>query len=67
MGTLKATTSDEDKYCMLDSGVMVVLFMEGMKGDRTMCSLVGDNIFGGGRGKCLGSSPSSILGSNSWV
>ena len=45
VGTLKATTSDEDKYCMLDSGanVMVVPLTRGMKGDRTMCSLVGDN------------------------
>ena len=45
MGTLKATTSDEDKYCMPDSGanVMVVPLMRDMKGDRTMCSLVGDN------------------------
>ena len=45
VGTLKATTSDEDKYCMLDSGanVMVVLLMRDMKGDKTMCSLVGDN------------------------
>ena len=45
VGTLKATTSDEDKYCMLDSGanVMVVPLMRDMRGDRTMCSLVGDN------------------------
>ena len=45
VGTLKATTSDEDKYCMLDSGanVMVVPLMRDMKGDKTMCSLVGDN------------------------
>ena len=45
VGTLKATTSDEDKYCMLDSGanVMVVPLMRAMKGDKTMCSLVGDN------------------------
>ena len=43
VGTLKATTSDEDKYCMLDSGanVMVVPLMRDMKGDKTMCSLVG--------------------------
>ena len=45
VGTLKATTSDEDKYCMLDSGanVMVVPLMRNMKGDKTMCSLVGEN------------------------
>ena len=45
VGTLKATTSDEDKYCMLDSdaNVMVVPLMRDMRGDRTMCSLVGDN------------------------
>ena len=45
VGTLKATTSDEDKYCMLDSGanVMVVPLMRDMKGDKTTCSLVGDN------------------------
>ena len=45
VGTLKASTSDEDKYCMLDSGanVMVVPLMRDMKGDKTMCSLVGDN------------------------
>ena len=45
VGTLKATTSDEDKYCMLDSGanVMVVPLMRDMKGDKNMCSLVGDN------------------------
>ena len=45
VGTLKATTSDEDKYCMLDSGanVMVVPLMRDMRGDKTMCSLVGDN------------------------
>ena len=45
VGTLKATTSDEDKYCMLDSGanVVVVPQMRDMKGDKTMCSLVGDN------------------------
>ena len=44
VGTLKATTSDEDKYCMLDSGanVMVVPLMRKMQGDKTMCSLVGD-------------------------
>ena len=45
VGTLKATTSDEDKYCMLDSGanVMVVPLMRDMKGNKTMFSLVGDN------------------------
>ena len=44
VGTLKATTSDEDKYCMLDSGanVMVVPLMRNMQGDKTVCSLVGD-------------------------
>ena len=44
VGTLKASTSDEDKYCMLDSGanVMVVPRVKGMEGDKTMCSLVGD-------------------------
>ena len=44
VGTLKATTSDADKYCMLDSGanVMVAPPVEGMTGDQTMCSLVGD-------------------------
>ena len=32
---LRASTSDEDKYCMLDSGanVMVVPLKEGMRGD----------------------------------
>ena len=41
VGTLKATTSDDDKYCMLDSGanVMVVPLMRDMKGEKTMCSL----------------------------
>ena len=45
VGILRATTSDEDKYCMLDSGanVMVVPLKEGVIGDKTMCSLVGDN------------------------
>ena len=45
VGILKASTSDEDKYCMLDSGanVMVVPLMRNMRGDKTMCSLVGDN------------------------
>ena len=45
VGTLKASTSDEDTYCMLDSGVnvMVVPWVKDMKGERTMCSLVGDN------------------------
>ena len=35
----------EDYYCMLDSGanVMVIPWKEGMKGDHTMCALVGDN------------------------
>ena len=45
VGILRATTSDEEKYCMLDSGanVMVVPLKKGMIGDKTMCSLVGDN------------------------
>ena len=36
VGTLKATTSHADKYCMLDSGadVMVVPSVEGMEGSR---------------------------------
>ena len=44
MGAVKATTSD-DHYCMLDSGanVMVTPWKEGVKGDHTMCALVGDN------------------------
>ena len=44
VGTLRATTSDEDKHCMLDSGanVMVIPRVTGMTGERTMCSLVGD-------------------------
>ena len=39
------TTGSEDHYCMLDSGanVMVIPWREGMKGDHTMCALVGDN------------------------
>ena len=45
VGTLRAPTSGDDRYCMLDSGanVMVIPKMEGMIGDETMCSLVGDN------------------------
>ena len=44
VGAAKSTTS-EDHYCMLDSGanVMVIPWKEGMKGDHTMCALVGDN------------------------
>ena len=44
VGAVKATGS-EDHYCMLDSGanVMVIPWKEGMKGDHTMCALVGDN------------------------
>ena len=44
VGAVKATRS-EDHYCMLDSGanVMVIPWKEGMKGDHTMCALVGDN------------------------
>ena len=45
VGALRAPTSEDDRYCMLDSGanVMVIPKMEGMVGDETMCSLVGDN------------------------
>ena len=45
VGALRAPTSGDDRYCMLDSGanVMVIPKMEGMVGDETMCSLVGDN------------------------
>ena len=45
VGALRAPTSGDDRYCMLDSGahVMVSPKMEGMVGDETMCSLVGDN------------------------
>ena len=44
VGAVKATGS-EDHCCMLDSGanVMVIPWKEGMKGDHTMCALVGDN------------------------
>ena len=44
LGSLKAKTSDE-QYCMLDSGanVLVVPWKPGMKGEKTMCTLVGDN------------------------
>ena len=43
-GSLKAKTSDE-QYCMLDSGanVPVIPWKPGMKGERTMCTLVGEN------------------------
>ena len=45
VGALRAPTSGADRYCMLDSGanVMVIPRTEGMVGDETMCSLVGDN------------------------
>ena len=45
VGALRAPTSGDDRFCMLDSGanVMVIPKMEGMVGDETMCSLVGDN------------------------
>ena len=45
VGALRAPTSGDDRYCMLDSGanVMDISKMEGMVGDETMCSLVGDN------------------------
>ena len=44
VGAVKGDHSD-DHYCMLDSGanVMVIPWKEGMKGDHTMCALVGDN------------------------
>ena len=44
VGAVKSITS-EDHYCMLDFGanVMVIPWKEGMKGDHTMCALVGDN------------------------
>ena len=44
LGSLKAKASDE-QYCMLDSGanVLVVPWKPGMKGEKTMCTLVGDN------------------------
>ena len=44
LGSLKAKTSDE-QYCMLHSGanVSVVLWKPGMKGEKTVCTLVGDN------------------------
>ena len=36
---------DDDHYCMLDSGahVMVIPWKDDMKGDPTMCALVGNN------------------------
>ena len=45
VGALRAPTSGDDRYYMLDSGanVMVIPRTEGMFGDETMCSLVGDN------------------------
>ena len=44
LGSLKAKTSDEH-YFMLDSGasVLVIPWRPGMKGEKTMCTLVGDN------------------------
>ena len=44
LGSLKAKTSDE-QYCMLDSGanVSAVPWKPGMKGEKTMCTLVGEN------------------------
>ena len=44
LGSLKAKTSDEH-YCMLDSGanLLVIPWKPGMKGEKTMCTLVGDN------------------------
>ena len=44
LGSLKAKVSDEH-YCMLDSGanVLVIPWKPGMKGEKTMCTLVGDN------------------------
>ena len=44
LGSLKARTSDE-QYCMLDSGanVLVIPWKPGMKGEKTMYTLVGDN------------------------
>ena len=44
LGSLKAKTSDE-QYCMLDSGanVLVIPWKTGMQGEKTMCTLVGEN------------------------
>ena len=44
LGSLKAKVSDVH-YCMLDSGanVLVIPWKPGMKGEKTMCTLVGDN------------------------
>ena len=44
LGSLKAKTSNEH-YCMLDSGanVLVIPWKPGMRGENTMCTLVGDN------------------------
>ena len=44
LGSLKAKTSDE-QHCMLDSGanVLVIPWKPGMKGEKTMCTLVGEN------------------------
>ena len=45
IGALRAPTSGDDRYCMLDSeaNVMVIPRMEGMVGDETICSLVDKN------------------------
>ena len=44
LGSLKAKTSDE-QHCMLDSGasVLVIPWKAGMKGEKTMCTFVGEN------------------------
>ena len=44
LGSLKAKISVEH-YCMLDSGanVLVIPWKPGMKGEKSMCTLVGDN------------------------
>ena len=44
LDSLQAKTSDE-QYSMLDSGanVLVIPWKSGMKGEKTMCTLVGDN------------------------
>ena len=44
LGSLKAKASDE-QYCMLDSGanVLVIPWKPGMKGEKTIRTLVGDN------------------------
>ena len=44
LGSLKAKTSEE-QCCMLDSGanVLIIPWKPGMKGKKTMCTLVGEN------------------------